>query len=343
MKSIELLTQLARSEIVVGESIQNLKRYLPSQRVIIITDRNVFHLYQSYFPEGDIIEIGSGESVKDLNTACMIYKRLIELEADRYSFILGIGGGVVCDIAGFVGSTYLRGVKFGFVPSTLLSQVDGSVGGKNGVNLDGYKNMIGTFCQPEFVICDMMFLHTLPKEEILNGLAEIVKHALIGDARLFSYIEENYANILSLDRKAMEEVIYSSLLVKATIVSRDEKERGERRKLNFGHTLAHALERVTNISHGEAVSIGMRMALIISENRDYLDSKISKRIKKLFDRLALPNGFRYDPDQIMDAIKRDKKRQGDFINFVLLKDIGSAVVDKIHLSEIYDIAKAYLS
>ena len=199
MKILDIRGVTGHSSIRVGESIENLQEYVPAEEALIITDSNVGRYYREKFPPYETIEIGTGEKIKNLDTVQAIYGKLVELEVDRSSFIVGIGGGIVCDITGFVASTYLRGVRFGFVSSTLLSQVDASVGGKNGVNFGGYKNMVGVFNQPEFVICDMNLLKTLPREEILCGLAEIVKHAAIGDVDLFSYLEEHHKKALGLD------------------------------------------------------------------------------------------------------------------------------------------------
>ena len=180
--------------------------------------------------------VGAGESAKTLDTAGRLYEELMALSVDRSGFIVAVGGGIVCDVAGFVASTYLRGIRFAFVASTLLAQVDASVGGKNGVNVGGYKNMVGVFNQPEFVICDPHLLGTLPQNEILCGAAEIIKHAAIADSALFGYLEENSHRLFDLDEAVVEKLVYDSVLIKSGVVNRDEKETGERRKLNFGHT-----------------------------------------------------------------------------------------------------------
>ena len=183
----------------MGERLANLPRYLPATRTVVITDRTVQDLYQKGFPSCETITIGTGEPIKTLDTVRSIYDKLLEIETDRSTFIAGIGGGIVCDITGFAASTYLRGLRFGFVSTTLLSQVDASVGGKNGVNFKGYKNIVGVFSQPRFVICDFEMLKTLPKKEILSGFGEIVKHAVIGDKNLFSYLEKNHKTAIELD------------------------------------------------------------------------------------------------------------------------------------------------
>jgi 3-dehydroquinate synthase len=322
------------SQILIGEGLENLQKYIASERVVIITDSNVERLYGKDFPPYEIIQIGMGEEIKTLNTVRAIYGRLLELEADRSSFIVGIGGGVVCDIAGFAASTYLRGVPFGFVSSTLLSQVDASVGGKNGVNFEGYKNMVGVFNQPEFVICDMNLLKTLPQKEVLCGLAEVVKHAAIGDSRLFSYLEKHNKEILQLDEEVLGKVVYDSVVIKSGIVNRDEKEKGERRKLNFGHTLGHALEKTTGAPHGEAVSAGMVAVSALSEKKGYLSTEEKERIEALLENFQLPTRVQIDEKRLLDALRKDKKREGEEINFVLLQGIGRAVVEKIAVSEL---------
>jgi len=334
VRILEIHGSTGNATIVIGESLQNLKKYIPSEKPAIITDKNVRYLYSNDFPPYQVIEIGTGETIKNLDTVQTIYEKLVEIEADRSCFIVGIGGGIVCDIAGFVASTFLRGVRFGFVPTTLLSQVDASVGGKNGVNFSGYKNMVGVFHQPECVLCDMKLLRSLPEREIRCGLAEIVKHAAIADADLFSYLEGNYREALALESKVVERLVYDSLLIKSSIVSRDETERGERKKLNFGHTFGHAIEKSTGLSHGEAVSVGMVIASELSAKRGLLPEKDRRRIVELLKKLGLPTGVRVDGEAVFDAIRRDKKRKGEGLSFVLLHGIGTAVVEEIPMREL---------
>ena len=334
MKTLEIHGSANKSTIRVGEKLQNLGNYIPGENVVIITDVNVKRFYQNNFPPHPVITIQTGEKIKNLDTVRNIYGKLLELGVDRSTFIIGIGGGIVCDITGFVASTFLRGMKFGFVSTTLLSQVDASVGGKNGVNFKGYKNMVGVFNQPEFVICDLNLLSTLPEKEVLCGLAEIVKHAAIGDADLFQYLEENYQKASALDAAVIERLVYDSVVIKSAIVSQDEKEKGERRKLNFGHTFGHAIEKTTGVRHGEAVSAGMVMASKLSVKKGHLQAKDAQRIKNLLRDLKLPISLQADRKTVLDALRKDKKRQGDLINFVLLEGIGKPFVDKISINEL---------
>ncbi len=337
MKVFNVHGSTGNSTILIGENFQNIRKYIPSENVVIITDTNVRRYYLKDFPPYEIIEMGMGEKIKNLDTVQSLYRKLVELEADRSSFIIGVGGGIVCDIAGFVASTYMRGVRFGFVSSTLLSQVDASVGGKNGVNFNGYKNMVGVFNQPEFVICDMNLLRTLPENEVLCGLAEIIKHAAIADSDMFSYLEEHYEQALELDNVVIEKLIYDSLVIKSSIVNRDEKEEGERKKLNFGHTFGHAIEKTTGVPHGEAVGVGMLVAAKLSAKRGHLQSEDVKRIEELLKKLKLPTILPIDKGTILDALRKDKKRRGDTIDFVLLHGIGKAVVQEISMKELENV------
>jgi 3-dehydroquinate synthase len=334
MPVLTIQGRMGNSTLLIGESLQSLSRVLPPGKTVVVTDANVRKAYERFFPPAEIIEIGTGEGIKTLETVDRVYEALIRCEADRSSFMVGIGGGIVCDVTGYAASTYLRGLKFGFVASTLLAQVDASVGGKNGVNWEGYKNMIGVFNQPDFVICDPVLLRTLPRKEILSGMAEVVKHALIGDAGLFSYLEENGSGVLDLRPEVVERLVFDSVRIKSSMVNRDEREKGERRLLNCGHTFGHALEKVTAVSHGEAVSAGLVLAAAISEQKGYLASEDRKRIEKLLSDLGLPLQLPCPKEKLLEALRKDKKRQGDRIHFVFLAALGRAVVEEVSFEEL---------
>jgi 3-dehydroquinate synthase len=322
------------SEIMVGESFKNFREYLPGGQAIIITDENVNKIYGRFFKDFPTLVIGTGEKIKTLATVNKIYSQLMNFQADRSAFIVGIGGGIVCDIAGFVASTYLRGIRFGFVPTTLLAQVDASVGGKNGVNFKGFKNIIGTFNQPEFVICDPEVLHSLPGIELSNGFAEIVKHTLIADDTMFSYLENNFEKALNLDNEVISKLVAHSIRIKSGIVNRDEKESGERRLLNFGHTFGHAIEKISGISHGQAVSLGMVIAARLSENLGLLSFEATERIKNLLLHFGLPVEGDFDHEKLIKAILKDKKRTAGRIAFILLSKIGEAKVVEIPVADL---------
>ena len=343
MKVVNIKSSPRDSKIMIGESLANLRKYIPVKTPVIITDTNVLECWGRHFPQGDVITIGTGEKIKTFDTVRHIYEHLLKLEADRTAFIVGIGGGIVCDITGFVASTYMRGVRFGFVSSTLLSQVDASVGGKNGFNIGGYKNIVGVFNQPEFVICDLNLLKTVPQKEILSGFAEIIKHGAIADKNLFIFLEENREKALSLDSAAIEKLVYDSVIIKSKIVNQDEKEKGERRKLNFGHTFGHAIEKITNLRHGEAVSIGMVIASELAVQKETLAEKDLKRLVDLLEKYGLPVRLRFDCKKVFKTLRMDKKRAGDLINFVLLSDIGKAYVEEIAIPELEALVESKLT
>ncbi len=318
----------------MGESIQNLTHYLGSGKKVVITDSNVRRCHGFRFSDYDTIEIEPGEQNKTLETVEKIYAKFLELELDRSSFVIAIGGGIVCDVAGFAASTFMRGIDFGFVPSTLLAQVDASIGGKNGVNFRGYKNLVGVFNQPQFVLCDIDLLYTLPERELACGMAEVVKHAVIRSASLFEFLEQEWADLLSLQKDTVEKVINDSIVIKSWIVQSDALEKGERKKLNFGHTLGHAIEKEGQMSHGEAISIGMVMASKISAARGMLAHQEVDHITSLLKNLKLPTEVSSNKKLILDAVKKDKKRQGKDIHFVLLSEIGKAEVTPMTYTEL---------
>jgi 3-dehydroquinate synthase len=338
MRKLTIEGQLKTSTLLIGERLQNAGSYIPGDRLIVITDTVVQELYQNQFPPGEVITIGTGEGIKNLDTVRDIYHRLVDLKADRATFILGIGGGVVCDICGFVASTYMRGLRVAYIPTTLLAQVDASVGGKNGVNLGGYKNLVGVFNQPEFVLCDGRLLKTLPQREILCGMAETIKQAAVADIELLNYLEQNCGRIMKLDDDVIEKMVYDSVVIKSAIVNRDETERGERRKLNFGHTFGHAIEKCSEYNHGEAVAVGMVIAAALSVEKGLLSTPDALRLKEMLQKFNLPTKANVQPDALLDAIERDKKRAGDTLHFIYLKGLGDAIAEEIALSELKDIA-----
>ena len=323
-----------RSRVIIGDTFQNLANLLPHEDVFVITDGNVYPLLGQLKSKCPTYTITPGESSKSLGVAQNIYEWLLEKGAHRRSFILGFGGGVVCDIAGFVASTYMRGIRFGFVATSLLAQVDASVGGKNGLNLDGYKNIIGTFKQPEFVICDVLMLRILPNEELANGFAEIVKHTLIADAKMFDFIEENVEGLLNRNGKIIEKLVEHSVRVKAGIVQADEFEKGERKKLNLGHSWGHAVEKLSGLPHGQSVSIGLEFAARLSVEKGLLDAHDYQRLINLLQELRLPTVTTLNPLQLFDALTRDKKKFADSVDFILMKGIGEVVIERLKLTTI---------
>ncbi len=328
------------SVIILGESLTQLEKYIHDRTYVIITDETVYAHYKEQFPDDNIIIIGTGEQIKTLDTARKIYQKFLEFELDRSSFVVAIGGGIVSDIAGFAASTYLRGISFGFVPTTLLAQVDASVGGKNGVNFQSYKNMVGVFSQPEFVLIDFSVLNTLEPNTLGCGFAEAIKHGAIADSALFAFMEKHTNSIKSLEPQGIERIVSDSIVIKAAVVNKDEKEQGERRKLNFGHTFGHAIEKTLGIPHGESVSIGMTVAANLSQQRGYLSASDVDRLLQLIQAFDLPVRIDADKARIMDAMRKDKKRYGDKIKFVLLEEIGTAIIQDVSLNELETVVES---
>jgi 3-dehydroquinate synthase len=317
------------SQIYIGENYRNVRQYLPDKPCFLICDSNIHNYYQDFVEQFPHIIIETGEKIKNWSTVESIIEQLLELGADRNSFILGMGGGVVCDIAGFVASVYMRGMEFGFISTSLLSQVDASLGGKNGINIGGLKNMVGVFNPPKFVICDPRLLNTLPAREVRSGFGEIIKHALIQDEELFTYLEDNREDLLNLEADLMEDLIYRAVRIKADIVQTDPLEKGERKKLNFGHTFGHAIENNSPLTHGEAVSIGMMLACLLSNEMGKLASQEIIRIQDLLNAYQLPVATGVKNETIIEYLSKDKKKENNRINFIMLEKIGKAIIQAI--------------
>ena len=330
-----------RSRVVVGRAVEELPRLLPEGRVIVLTDRNVVRCRPELFTGCDPICMEQGEEHKTLQTVEYVCRELIRRGADRTTFLLGVGGGIVTDVTGFVASIYMRGIPFGFVSTTLLGNVDASVGGKNGVNLDGYKNMAGVFAQPQFVVCDTSLFATLPRREISAGLAEAVKAGIIGDKALFELIEQSGFAGLCDDPKAMDKVVVHSVRLKAAIVGRDEREHGERRKLNLGHTFGHAVEKCSReMNHGEAVAVGMAIAARLAVRLGLLAAETCDRIVRLLSALGFATESPVPVEQLLAAVTKDKKSEGGTIHLVLPTAIGACEVRTLTFEALSEIVKA---
>lgn len=323
-----------QSEIYVGTVGEILPGVLPEGRVVVIADTTIDRLYHSLLTPYDTVLIGAGETIKTLQTAEMIYRRFIELGVDRATFVLGIGGGIVTDVAGFVAATYMRGLSFGFVSTTLLGQVDASVGGKNGVNVDGYKNMVGTFTQPQFVICDPAMLGTLPEREFRAGLAEVVKAGIIADADLFTRIENSTFESLRTDTDLLSDAVSSAIRVKADIVENDERESGDRRKLNLGHTLAHAIEKCSiQMNHGEAVAVGTALIASAAVKLGVLQAADRDRIVAVLTALGFDLTPPVEVRRLLKEVAKDKKNENGCLRIVLPVGIGDCQVRTMSMDD----------
>lgn len=333
MQQVTLSTPAGATEIIVGELLSSRLQALELEPVLLI-DENVLLHHHDIFEPYRSLSIPTGESNKTLQNVEAIYRELVTLEADRSTLMVGVGGGLATDVAGFVASTFLRGTPFGFISTTLLGQVDASIGGKNGVNLDGYKNMVGTIRQPTFVWCDLSLLHSLHTREYVSGIAEVIKYGLIRDIQFLEYLEGHMESLLGQNVAVLEQVVTTSASIKTDVVQKDEKESGLRKILNFGHTFGHAIERSKGILHGEAVGVGMVLAARLSHLQGLISAPEVDRIEKVLSSAGLPAQMKLDPAEVYQNIRKDKKRSGEDVHFVLLKGLGSTVIRPLALTEL---------
>jgi 3-dehydroquinate synthase len=306
----------------------------PTWHVLLITDENVephaVRAGESLADEGietDLVVVDAGEQSKSVATAELLWQKCLELGADRKSVVVAVGGGVIGDLAGFVAATFARGLRFVQVPTTLLAQVDSSVGGKVGINLPGAKNMVGAFWQPAAVLIDTAALETLPAREYRSGLAEVVKYGVILDAEFFEFLENNVAALNQRDPDVLQHVIAKCCRLKADVVEHDEREEtGLRAVLNYGHTFCHAFESVMGygtLLHGEAVAIGMLCASRLAEQLGRVDGDVTARQARLLSDLGLPTTVPdADHSDLLDAMRRDKKAEAGLLRFILPSRLG---------------------
>ena len=339
MKEIIVNTGRSESSIYVGYRWESVEKLLPEKNVVIITDYNLYDLYGDRFPGFPVLKTEPGEKTKQLETIKLLAEELLKSGFDRSGFILGIGGGVVCDITGFLASVFMRGVSFGFVSTSLLSQVDASTGGKNGVNIGEIKNVIGNFRQPEFVICDTAMLETLPEDEYLSGLAELIKTGITGDVSIIELLEDHHKDVMKRDLDLLSDLVARSVRYKASVVSMDEKETGPRRVLNFGHTFGHAIELHLGIKHGFAVASGMELAAAWSKDLGLIDEQEYGRIIGILKKYDLTSDLRIPPGIIEELISHDKKKAGGDIHFVFIEGFGKPLVKKLPVTEVIDFYK----
>lgn len=330
-------------DIYIGRGLQEeLKSFFRkndfSHQAMLVTDSNVGPLYgervKKVLAEAGvtlhICTLPAGERTKTLSMIGELCSKAIEFGLDRYSPVIACGGGVIGDLAGFFAATYMRGVPFIQIPTSLLAQVDSSVGGKTGVNHYAGKNLLGAFYQPKAVFIDIDFLQSLPPREVSTGLGEIVKYGVISDASFFSFLEEHYSQLLQLEPETVLKTVKRACQLKAEIVEADEKEKGLRRILNFGHTIGHAIEKETRFSrynHGEAVAIGMAAAAELSRGMGLTEKSYVNRLVVLLKKMGLP--FKAEgciADNIFADIFHDKKVVDGRVNWVLIKNIGDVVI-----------------
>ncbi len=353
--TLNLYLQNHSYPIYIGQNILGSADYFakhihPQQKICVVSNTTVAPLYLDTLLQGlngitntvYPVILEDGEEYKNWHSLNTIYAHLLTNVFDRHSLIIALGGGVIGDMSGFAAASYMRGIDFIQVPTTLLAQVDSSIGGKTGINHPLGKNMIGAFCQPKAVIMDMCALQTLNMREIIAGSAEIIKHACIADADFFSMLEQNMHEIMRLNMQLLIQAIYTSCKIKANIVQQDEKEHNIRAYLNFGHTFAHAIETIMGYGtwlHGEAVGCGMVMASYLSYKLQLIDLNCYERIKACIKSAGLPiTGPHISVQAYIQAMQKDKKNQNGHIQFIVLNGLGQA--KKISLE--YDILRMVL-
>jgi 3-dehydroquinate synthase len=316
----------------LGASFTYLSSLHPKNQTVILVDEVVFNLHQSKFEGYSTIKVKSSEANKSQATVDKIIEQMLTFNVDKSWMLIGVGGGVITDMAGYTASIYKRGIKLGLVPTTILGMTDAAIGGKNGVNVGELKNMVGTMYRSTFILFDYDFLNTLPKLEWINGFAEIIKHACIKDPQMFNELDKFDMNHYLNDKNAIAQLIEKNIDIKTAVVLNDEHETAERYILNFGHTFGHAIENTNQLPHGFAVSIGMIIAAKISEEINNFYSTDKVKLINLLEKYGLPTSLQIDLKQSFEILKKDKKAQGDSINFVLLNKIGEASVQKIPFS-----------
>ncbi|MCY7291128.1 MAG: 3-dehydroquinate synthase, partial [Ferruginibacter sp.] len=313
---------------------KNINDFHTVDKILVITDENIFKLHTQKFDGYPVIVVDGTEKNKIQSTVDNIIVQMLEMNIDKTWLLVGVGGGVITDIAGYVASIYKRGIKLGLVPTSILGMTDAAIGGKNGVNVGMYKNMVGTTYRPQFILYDFTFLDTLPTSEWINGFAEIIKHACIKDAAMFIELEKRNIDFYINNRSEATALIEKNVALKTAVVVADEFEKADRFQLNFGHTFGHALENLYNLPHGHAVSVGMLMAAKVSEEINNFDSVSVERLKKLLQQYKLTVSQEINKEEVLSLLSKDKKRAGDAINFVLLKSFGEATVQQLSFKTI---------
>ena len=341
MNKIELNINNKHPIIIDNMIIKDLDKYLSmslsSNKVILITQNSIYKFYKTKFKilftlyDFNIIFLEENENSKSFFEYKKVIKKLVEFQCNRKTTLIAFGGGVVGDLTGFVASTYMRGIDFIQIPTTLLAMIDSSVGGKTGINLQEGKNLIGTFYQPKLILVDPTLIQTLPQQEIISALGEIIKYGLISNIKFLKYLFKNIDKILmNNDSLFLEQIILECIQIKVNIVEKDEKEKGSRQILNFGHTLAHALENKIGygkISHGQAVSYGIVTAAYLSMKYNKLSIDEYEFICSCIKKLSLPLIKNINIQSLIELMKNDKKNNNDDINFVLLEKIGKPVIN----------------
>ena len=339
MKNWEVKFSSATVKFVLDSKFATIDKMVDKTNAIYITDENVYALHEIKFKGKKTIVIPSGEEHKHQATVDFIIEALLNFDATRQSILVGVGGGVVTDMVGYVAGVYMRGVAVGFVPTTILAMVDASIGGKNGIDVGVYKNMVGLIRQPSFIVYDLSFLQTLPKHQWENGFAEIIKHAAIKDAKMLKELSENSLAYYQKNTKALAALIEKNAQIKVKLVQKDEFEKGDRKLLNFGHTIGHAIENQHALLHGHAISIGMVYAAKISQVlQGFTGTGI---LVETLIKYGLPTAMHFDVAAAMEVLQKDKKKATAGMQYVLLNKIGKGVIETIPMKTLQKLINLY--
>ncbi len=324
-----------------NSTVSLLPQICTNDNIVFITDSNVAAAHPGIFEGRTTLVIPAGEDSKTLGTIELLCNELLQAEATRQTWIVGVGGGVVCDITGFVAAVYMRGIKCGFVPTTLLAMVDAAIGGKNGVNTGPHKNIIGTIRQPDFILFDPTLLSSLPNVEWSNGFAEVIKYSCIFDKELFTELASHDIRYYQSNGDALNNLVTRCANLKNNTVAEDEHEQGTRKLLNFGHTAGHAIETTYGLPHGAAVGIGMVIAAAMSVEKCSLPDDVPAKLCDLLRRYGLPDHHAMDTNKIMSLLRADKKRTKEHIDYILLEQIGKGVIHPLTFPEIESALKRH--
>ncbi|HTN45620.1 MAG TPA: 3-dehydroquinate synthase [Flavipsychrobacter sp.] len=317
-----------------GSAPVHLREITQNRKVVFITDENLYRHYRSFFEQQKLVVIPAGEEYKNWETAKKIVDELIAQEVDRTYLVIGVGGGMITDLTGFVSAIYMRGLDTAFFPTSLLSMVDAAVGGKNGVNIGLFKNLAGTIRQPEFIFYDARFLQTLSDAEWSNGFAEIIKYGCIFDKSILEELASHDISFYRNNSQSLELLIDKCVSLKNKTVLEDEHEKNIRKLLNFGHTTGHAIENQYRLAHGHAVAIGMMIACKLSQETMRLPETATETVRTLLINYGLPASFHYQTKDVMQLLKADKKRSEAMIDFIVLTTLGKAQIRKTSFEEI---------
>jgi 3-dehydroquinate synthase len=333
MQQSHLLT-LHGTQFAFNAAFNDISNFATKEKILLLIDEVVYAENKSIFENYTFILVKAGESHKVQNTVDNVIAQMLELNIDKSYILVGVGGGTVTDMAGYIASIYKRGIGLGLVPTSILGMVDAAIGGKNGVNVGMYKNMVGTTYRPKFILFCYSFLEKLPRLQWINGFAEIIKHACIQDEAMFNALMQHNIDYYIENANALQELVQHNVQLKMNIVIEDEFENADRFLLNFGHSFGHAIENVKELPHGFAISVGMHLAALVSEELVSFPKAQTQQLLNLLEKYELPTAIPFSFTDALQILQKDKKRNAAYINYVTLHNIGKASFKKIELASL---------